>query len=98
MMLQDRLFNRVLFINLLKKHNESGAAIAGVRAKDTMKYVDNGIIEETVDRESLWIIQTPQAFRYDVLEEAERLADEEGFLGTDESMLVERLGKSCSHC
>ena len=81
---------------LVEKAQQSGAAIAAVRAKDTMKKVDNGIIQETVDRESLWIIQTPQAFQYDVLEEAERLADEESFVGTDESMLVERLGK-CVH-
>ncbi|SES40110.1 2-C-methyl-D-erythritol 4-phosphate cytidylyltransferase [Psychrobacillus sp. OK032] len=78
---------------LVQSAEEFGAAVAAVRAKDTMKKVENGIIQETVDRESLWIIQTPQAFKYDVLEKAERLADEEGFLGTDEAMLVERLGE-----
>lgn len=71
----------------------TGAAVAAVRAKDTMKKVENGIIQETVDRESLWIIQTPQAFQYTLLEKAERLAEEENFLGTDEAMLVERLGE-----
>lgn len=71
---------------------EQGAAIAGVRAKDTMKKVVNGIIKETVDRDTLWMIQTPQAFRYDLLEEAEDVAETVGFLGTDEAMLVERLG------
>ncbi|MER1987815.1 MAG: 2-C-methyl-D-erythritol 4-phosphate cytidylyltransferase [Solibacillus sp.] len=69
-----------------------GAAIAGVRAKDTMKKVMNGVIKETVDRETLWMIQTPQAFRYDLLAEAEDVAEKVGFLGTDEAMLVERLG------
>lgn len=76
--------------------NATGAAVAAVRAKDTMKKVENGIIQETVDRESLWIIQTPQAFRYTLLEKAERLAEAENFLGTDEAMLVERLGE-CVH-
>ena len=71
---------------------EKGAAIAGVRAKDTMKVVHNGLIKETVDRESLWMIQTPQAFRYDLLAEAADVAEKVGFLGTDEAMLVERLG------
>lgn len=71
---------------------EQGAAIAGVRAKDTMKVVHNGLIKETVDRESLWMIQTPQAFRYDLLAEAADVAEKVGFLGTDEAMLVERLG------
>ena len=73
--------------------NDAGAAVAAVRAKDTMKKVENGIIQETVDRDSLWIIQTPQAFRYTILEKAERLAEAENFLGTDEAMLVERLGE-----
>lgn len=72
---------------------EKGAAIAGVRAKDTMKKVrSDGVIAETVDRESLWMIQTPQAFRFDLLKEAADVAEKVGFLGTDEAMLVERLG------
>ncbi|MEI4771065.1 2-C-methyl-D-erythritol 4-phosphate cytidylyltransferase [Psychrobacillus sp. FJAT-51614] len=79
---------------LVETANQSRAAVAAVRAKDTMKKVENGIIQETVNRESLWIIQTPQAFQFELLEKAERLANEEGFLGTDEAMLVERLGES----
>lgn len=71
---------------------KKGAAIAGVRAKDTMKKVRDGVIIETVDREDLWMIQTPQAFRFDLLYEAEDVAEKVGFLGTDEAMLVERLG------
>lgn len=71
---------------------QKGAAIAGVRAKDTMKVVENGLIKETVDRDSLWMIQTPQAFRFDLLAQAEDVAEKVGFLGTDEAMLVERLG------
>lgn len=79
--------------HLVETANSTGAAVAAVRAKDTMKKAENGIIQETVNRESLWIIQTPQAFRYDLLEKAERLAEAENFLGTDEAMLVERLGE-----
>jgi len=71
---------------------EKGAAIAGVRAKDTMKKVTDGIIVETVDRDNLWSIQTPQAFQFDLIKEAEDVAEKVGFLGTDEAMLVERLG------
>lgn len=72
--------------------HEKGAAIAGVKAKDTMKKVQDGVITETVDRDNLWAIQTPQAFRFDLLAEAEDVAEKVGFLGTDEAMLVERLG------
>ena len=52
----------------------------------------NGIIEETVDRESLLMVQTPQAFRFELIMEAEDVAEKVGFLGTDEAMLMERLG------
>lgn len=81
-----------IIANLVQSAYDFGAAIAGVRAKDTMKKVRNGVIEETVDRESLWMIQTPQAFQFDLIVEAEDVAEKIGFLGTDEAMLVERLG------
>ena len=81
-----------IIAQLAKTAYEKGTAIAGVRAKDTMKVVREGIIKETVDRDSLWMIQTPQAFRFDLLAEAEDVAEKIGFLGTDEAMLVERLG------
>ncbi len=77
---------------LTKRASETGAAIAGVKAKDTMKKVHNGMIEETIDREHIWMIQTPQAFRYDILVNAQKQAELDKFLGTDESMVVERLG------
>ena len=81
-----------IITNLVQCAHRNGAAIAGVRAKDTMKKVSNGIIQETVDRESLWMIQTPQAFQFNLIVEAEDAAEKVGFLGTDEAMLVERLG------
>lgn len=77
---------------LVRTADETGAAIAGVKVKDTMKFVENGTVQQTVDREKLWMVQTPQAFRYNVLKEASDAAIEDGFLGTDESMLVERMG------
>lgn len=70
----------------------NGAAIVGVKAKDTMKLAPSGTVQETVNRDHLWIVQTPQAFRYDVLKKASEQATADHFLGTDESMLVERVG------
>jgi 2-C-methyl-D-erythritol 4-phosphate cytidylyltransferase len=84
--------NRSVIANLVRKATEFGAAIAAVQPKDTMKIATDGVVEKTVDREKLWIVQTPQAFRYDVLKEASESANRTGFLGTDEAMLVERLG------
>ncbi|WP_442602700.1 2-C-methyl-D-erythritol 4-phosphate cytidylyltransferase [Paenibacillus sp. KN14-4R] len=69
------------------------AAVLAVPVKDTIKVVnEQGGIQSTPDRRSLWAIQTPQAFRLSLLKEAHRLASEEGFVGTDDAMLVERLG------
>ncbi|MEK3936999.1 2-C-methyl-D-erythritol 4-phosphate cytidylyltransferase [Sporosarcina sp. FSL W7-1349] len=83
---------REVIRELVRTAAAQGAAIAGVKAKDTMKMARDGVVEKTVDREALWIIQTPQAFRYEVLQEAAQRAEVDGFLGTDESMLVERIG------
>ncbi len=77
---------------LVKKAATEGGAIAAVKAKDTMKRVVNGRVEETIDRETLWSVQTPQAFRYPLLFEAAEQAQKDGFLGTDEAMLAERAG------
>ena len=68
-------------------------ALVAVPAKDTIKMVENGIIRETPPRETLWLAQTPQAFRYGVIRAAHELAEAEDFLGTDDASLVERLGK-----
>lgn len=77
---------------LVRVASVKGAAVAGVRAKDTMKIASQGIVEGTINRDQLWIIQTPQAFQWTLLRKACDQAIEDGFLGTDESMLVERLG------
>ncbi|MNP13841.1 2-C-methyl-D-erythritol 4-phosphate cytidylyltransferase [compost metagenome] len=70
-----------------------GASVLAVPVKDTIKKVDgSGIIVETPDRQSLWAIQTPQTFRVSDLLRAHQLAQNTGFVGTDDSMLVERLG------
>lgn len=82
----------IVIRELVEQANESGAAIAGVPVKDTIKKVRESVITETVNRAELWMIQTPQAFRYELLMEAAQRAKADGFLGTDEAMLVERMG------
>lgn len=78
----------------IKAAEENGAACAAVPLKDTVKRSDaDGFIEGTVDRSSLWSVQTPQAFRYGLILEAHRRAEEEGFDGTDDAVLAERLGR-----
>jgi 2-C-methyl-D-erythritol 4-phosphate cytidylyltransferase len=70
-----------------------GAVAVGVHVRDTVKRVDKaGMVEETVARDSLWLTQTPQVFKRDVILDAYRRAREEGFYGTDDASLVERAG------
>ncbi|PLS10270.1 2-C-methyl-D-erythritol 4-phosphate cytidylyltransferase [Neobacillus cucumis] len=76
---------------LTQKAEETGAAIMGVPAKDTMKKVINGVVMETVERSSLWAVQTPQAFRVSLLKKAYKTAEKDKFLGTDDASLVEQL-------
>jgi 2-C-methyl-D-erythritol 4-phosphate cytidylyltransferase len=71
---------------------ESGAALLAVRARDTIKRVRGDRVLETPPRDECWAAQTPQVFRRDWLEEALAKAEADGFLGTDDAQLVERLG------
>jgi 2-C-methyl-D-erythritol 4-phosphate cytidylyltransferase len=71
-----------------------GACILGTPASDTLKRVEKSqIIEETLDRENIWLTQTPQAFKYDLILKAHEVARRDGVIGTDDASLVERLGK-----
>jgi 2-C-methyl-D-erythritol 4-phosphate cytidylyltransferase len=81
---------------LLDKAQETGAAIIGVPAKDTMKTVGNHVVMATVERSSLWAVQTPQAFRFSILLKAYEHAKKEHFIGTDDSSLVERISHPVS--
>jgi len=68
------------------------AAIAALPIAETLKRGPDGWVKETVDRDGLWAVQTPQAFRAHLLREAHRRAAADGVVGTDEASLVERLG------
>jgi len=71
---------------------QHGCGLAASRVTDTIKRVDaDGNVAETVPREHLWAAQTPQAFRAAILREALEAAERDGFRGTDESQLVERI-------
>jgi 2-C-methyl-D-erythritol 4-phosphate cytidylyltransferase len=72
---------------------DAAGLVVGHPAVDTLKVVDAGLIAETPDRSRFWAIQTPQIFGAAVLREAYALAERDGFLGTDDASLVERLGE-----
>ncbi len=69
-----------------------GSATAAVPLAETVKSGERGWVVTTLDRSHLYSIQTPQAFRRTLLEEAHREAERQGFRGTDDAALVERLG------
>ncbi len=72
---------------------DCGASIAAVPAKDTVKLVSaQNVVLTTPDRKSIFLVQTPQTFKRDILVRAYRQAMEDGFYATDEASLVERLG------
>jgi 2-C-methyl-D-erythritol 4-phosphate cytidylyltransferase len=74
----------------------SGAALLAVPVRDTIKRAREGRVVETPRRAELWAAQTPQVFRAALLREALAKADAEGFRGTDDAELVERLGVAVS--
>ena len=72
---------------------ETGAAVVAIPMHDTVKRVDSQhVIQETLNREELWQIQTPQTFRYDWLLEAHQQAQQERWEVTDDAALIERKG------
>ena len=79
-----------LIENGLKAATETGAAVAAVPVKDTIKLADsNGLIRETLYRDKLWAAQTPQIFRFAIIAKAYQ---ELGATVTDDAAAVERLG------
>ena len=72
---------------------KTGAAVAAVAVTDTVKQCDAaGLVTATPPREQLRAVQTPQAFSLPLILEAHRKAAADGFCGTDDASLVERLG------
>ena len=69
-----------------------GACVVGMPVKDTIKEVEGGRVLGTPARGRLWMAQTPQAFRAGLLRKAFARARSDGFRGTDDASLVERLG------
>ncbi|MCT4593908.1 MAG: 2-C-methyl-D-erythritol 4-phosphate cytidylyltransferase [Anaeromicrobium sp.] len=78
-------------VDSAKKH---GAASAGVPIKETIKIMGKDkFVKYTPKREDVWVTQTPQAFRIDVIKRAHEFAIEQEVLGTDDAMLVEHMGE-----
>lgn len=81
-----------LFSAVIRRARETGAAIAGRFVTDTVKQVEGDRIVATLDRSTIVLAQTPQAFQYEILRSSIESAAAEGWRGTDEASLVERAG------
>ena len=79
-------------IATLKGNIDADGAVVAHPAIDTLKVVENGVIVGTPDRSVFWNAQTPQVFRAGIYRRAHASALSDGFVGTDDSSLIERLG------
>lgn len=79
-----------LVADCLREAGRSGAVVCGLPVRATMKRVESGWVKETLKREDIWEIQTPQVFRKDILLKA--YAKFKNISATDDASLVERLG------
>lgn len=88
------LVTREIIERTIRGAEKFGGCVAALPVKETTKRVgDDRTIIETIDRDTLWSIQTPQTFRASIFRRAVEKSVQDRFLGTDESMLVERLGE-----
>lgn len=84
-----------LISETIKAAQRYGSGVAAVKITDTVKYVEKGItVSKTVDRSKLWAVQTPQAFKRELLVKAFELVKRKGLMITDEASAVERVCKN----
>jgi 2-C-methyl-D-erythritol 4-phosphate cytidylyltransferase len=87
------LISKEVILKAIKEAYLYKAAVVGVPVKDTIKMVDeDSFVLNTPERRILWAVQTPQVFEKDLIVKAHKIAFEEGYIGTDDSVLVERMG------
>jgi 2-C-methyl-D-erythritol 4-phosphate cytidylyltransferase len=81
-----------LLEDVLAGASKTGAAIAALPASDTVKRAVDGLVLETLAREHVWLVQTPQIFRKDIIVRAYQEAYQHGWQCTDDASFVERMG------
>ena len=91
MMVTDKLIERVM--HAVTKYD---AVVPVIPVRDTIKEVEDGKVLRTLPRERLYIVQTPQGFRTELIVKVYEKAQQEGYHGTDSASLVERYGVDVS--
>ena len=82
-----------MIIATVEAAQQHGAAITAIPVSDTVKQAADGFVKQTVSRDGLWRVQTPQAFQCRLLQQAFKKAKKDSYYGTDEGSLVEYLGE-----
>jgi len=81
-----------ILISSITEAKKNKAVVVAVKAKDTLMKGEK-IVDRYIDRSGIYYVQTPQVFEYGILSVAMKKAMQENFYGTDESMLVKRIGQ-----
>jgi 2-C-methyl-D-erythritol 4-phosphate cytidylyltransferase len=82
-----------ILINAIKLAQKFDNVVVAINARDTLIKGGNDLkVEGYIDRSEIYYAQTPQIFRYNILTESIKKAEKEGFIGTDESMIVKKAG------
>ena len=85
--------NKEMLESSIKGAKKHGACIVGVPIQDTLKKISIlNNIEKTIERNNIWLAQTPQAFRYEIIRKAHENAKLKKYTGTDDAFLVEQIG------
>lgn len=86
-----------IIVNCIQSARHNNACTAAVPVKDTIKIVDRDeSVQNTLKRDELYAIQTPQAFKYELILEAHKRIKEKGVIVTDDTMLIEAMNRKVS--
>ena len=86
------LLPQILLEKAIQSAKKYDSVVVAIKAKDTLLKGNNGKVENYIDRNNIYYVQTPQIFRYSILKKAFEYANKTNFLATDESMLVKNIG------
>ena len=81
-------------LNIIENTKKYDACILGVKTKDTIKICNNGFIQQTPNRDDVYLAQTPQAFKFDLIKKAYDYAINNNIFITDDASAVECIGYS----
>jgi 2-C-methyl-D-erythritol 4-phosphate cytidylyltransferase len=88
------VLSHAMLERLFTARKNCNALLAALPANDTIKEVGpGGLVTKTLDRDAIWLAQTPQLFHYGLIMKAHQLAVKAGFMGTDDASLLEWLGE-----